>query len=535
MFPPHMYAPPFVRSSFLLAETITCTSQPACSSMSMSLIITQSIKSEFGNRFPHEFSPRISLVKSQSSPNTGRNTPSLENSLRVGDPPAYKKMTTPHAHRGLPPPSAMTLPDLNRPGPPSLSQSLGSMPAPPSQWQGQEDSMRNWLLAKTEEDKRKQEEERTRQESLRLEQRKIEQAMLRESLQGGIPPTMVPMIYAGIGGGNLATVSVDWLQQYTSQLQLAQHQQQQQLQHTSPEMHRGEGRLLGAPPHPGPPAYPASQQPTQQQVLQSHIPEQQQQQPPPPPGPIQTTFSAYQPASVRQPPTSDPRSATRTQLPRLTTNEMYVHQPPQPVATTNMHPLQQSQTVQQQAQQQPASSPSIYFHHWVPPNESRNNTQPQTPASKAESQHSAHPSSSNLGDGDSHRESPRKRKAQGAHQQNPPPSAGPQYTSPSFSTTSSTSCRKGGQRSRAFSNVSAAGRDSDRDSRPGSRPQSSGRGREDVPTQRSSQHEEHGGTNHHVQHRNGVDDLQRSKEELPPPPGGRSSREYPEQARPGSR
>lgn len=393
--------------------------------------------------------------------------------------------------------------------------------------------MRNWLLAKAEEDKRKQEEERTRQESLKLEQRKIEQAMLRESLQGGIPPTMVPMIYAGIGGANLANVSVDWLQQYTGQLQLAaaqQQQQQLQLQQSSPDMHRGEGRIVGPPAPSGPPAYPTAQ-PSQQHLIQGHP---QEQQPPPPPGPIQATFSAYQPAPVRQPPTSDPRSATRTQLPRLTTNEMYVHQPPQPAAA-NAHPLQQSQTIQQQAQQ-PASSPSIYFHHWVPPNESRQNTQPQTPASKAD--HSTHPTPSNTGGEADHRESPRKRKAQGAHQANPPPSAGPQYTSPSFSTTSSASGRKGGQRSRAFSNLSAAGQDSD--SRPGSRPQSSGR-REEAPAQRSSQLSDNGQTNHHHVNRNGADDLQRpasravDEKSAPPPPDERSSRGYSEHAQSESR
>lgn len=478
---------------------------------SMSLIIAQPFRSDFVNRFPHEFDPGKSLVKSQSSPTTRRTTPLLESSLKAISP-KYEKMTTPHTHRGLPP---MNLPDLNRPGPgpPSLSQPLGAMPAPPTQWQGQEDSMRNWLLAKAEEDKRKQEEERTRQESLKLEQRKIEQSMLRESLQGGVPPTMVPMIYAGIGGGNLSNVSVDWLQQYTSQLQL----QQQQLQRSSPDVHRSEGRLMGPlGSNPYPLTQPTTQQqqypaiqPIQQQVLQSHAPEQQ---PPPPSGPIQTTFSAYQPPPVRQPPTSDPRSsATRTQLPRLTTNEMYSNQPPQPAAPP-VHPLQQSQTVQQQAQQ-PASSPSIYFHHWVPPNEARtttSTTQPQTPAAKAESQHSAHPSSSNVGEND-HRESPRKRKAQGAHQANPPPSTGPQYTSPSFSTTSSVaSGRKGGQRSRAFSNVSAIGRDSD--SRHSSRPPSSHR-RDDGSTQqqRSSQVEGNGHENHDGHH-NGADDLLRSTE-----------------------
>lgn len=304
--------------------------------------------------------------------------------------------------------------------------------------------MRNWLVAKAEEDKRKQEEAKTRQEELRLEQRRIEQSMLRESLQGGVPPQMVPMIYAGIGGANLANVSLDWLNQYASQLQLAQ---QQQIQQSSPDMRRDQGRLIGPPAHP----YSVAQ-PTHQQVLPSQSSEQQQQQPP---GPIQTTFSAYQPAGGRQPPTSAPRSATHTQLPRLTTNEMYVHQPPQP-GPGSAHPLQQTQNIQQD---QPASSPSIYFHHWVPPNETKGGHQPQTPASKGEP-HSAHPSSQHKDS--EYRESPRKRKAQDAHQANPPPSAGPQYTSPSFSTTSSTSGRKSGH-VRSRSNASAA------DSRPDSR------------------------------------------------------------------
>ncbi|KAK7709511.1 hypothetical protein SLS57_008715 [Botryosphaeria dothidea] len=115
----------------------------------------------------------------------------------------------------------------------SVSQSLGQMPAPPQQWQGAEESMRNWLSAKAEEDKRKQEEEKTRQETLRLEQRKIEQAMLRESMQGGVPPHLVPMIFAGIGGGSAAGVTVDWLQQYVAQLQAQQQQALAQVQHDS--------------------------------------------------------------------------------------------------------------------------------------------------------------------------------------------------------------------------------------------------------------------------------------------------------------
>ncbi|KAK0842704.1 hypothetical protein LTR02_001864 [Friedmanniomyces endolithicus] len=304
-------------------------------------------------------------------------------------------MSTPH--RGLPPPSAMNLPDPSRQPPPSLSQPLGMMPHPPSQWQGQEDSMRNWLAAKAEEDKRKQEEEKTRQEGYRLEQRRIEQAMLRESLQAGVPPSMVPMIYAGIGGSNLANGSMELLRQYAGQLQAAQQQIQQQ---ASPELRR-ETRMI----HQAPAPYGAAQ-PAQQQGLQTQAAEPTQAN-----APLQTTFSAYQPGVQRAAPNFAPRSATHTQLPRLTTNEI-------------AHPLQQSQTV---SQEQPASSPSIYFHHWVPPGESKG--QPHTPAGK-DAPLSAHPSSHGL-EGE-YKDSPRKRKAQGGHQPNPPPSAGPQYTSPPF-------------------------------------------------------------------------------------------------------
>jgi hypothetical protein len=85
--------------------------------------------------------------------------------------------------------------------------------------------MRNWLVTKAEEEKRKQEEQRTQQEQIRLEQRKIEQTMLQDSFRNGIPPALIPMIFAGIGGGNLANVSLEWLQQYAAQLQLQQQQQ----------------------------------------------------------------------------------------------------------------------------------------------------------------------------------------------------------------------------------------------------------------------------------------------------------------------
>ena len=98
-------------------------------------------------------------------------------SSRAHDPPSRRSSTPQQMatqHRGLPPPAAMTLPDPTRVQHQSLPPNIGPMPGPPPQWHGSEDSMRDWLSAKSEEDKRRQEEEKTRQEELRLEQRRVE-------------------------------------------------------------------------------------------------------------------------------------------------------------------------------------------------------------------------------------------------------------------------------------------------------------------------------------------------------------------------
>lgn len=275
--------------------------------------------------------------------------------------------------------------------------------------------MRNWLSTKAEEERRKAEEEKTRQESLRLEQRRVEQAMLRESMQGGVPPHMIPMIFAGMGGANLANVSLDWLQQYAAQLQASQ----QQVQDAVPELRRETRMINPQASYPPPPAAP-------QQVIQS-VPVAPA---PPPPQPLaqhQTTFSAYPPAppspshrarNMPVPPTSAPRTTAQASLPRLTTNEMIQHPPP--TAPSSAHPLHQTQTVQQEQ----AASPSILFHYWVPPSQD-SKPNPPTPSGRNEPQsHHADAEYTN---------SPRKRKAQGPHQPAPPPS---HHTSPTFSTTS---------------------------------------------------------------------------------------------------
>ncbi|EPE29300.1 hypothetical protein GLAREA_00460 [Glarea lozoyensis ATCC 20868] len=382
-----------------------------------------------GYRSFHEYSPPTPPSTSRFSPNitssklaqpvtaVGHSFPPLQNSQSSVQP-----MSTPH--RGLPPPAAMTLPQpshqsasigqstLNQA---SLNQPMGPLPAPPQQWQGAEESMKNWLHAKAEEDKRKQEEEKTRQEALRLEQRKIEQGMLRDSLSGGIPPYMIPMVFAGMGGGNLPNASLEWAQHYMAQSHQLQHQHQQhpQLlasQHTSPEQaQRQEGRphahSIGSQSHPAPTTLPSTPiGPPGQQQSGGFLPSYQLS-----PASRSRQNAQVQATIVRPPPT--------THLPRLNTGEMHIQPPPpgpsmQIVPGQPGHPLQHSQLAQQQETQ---ASPSIYFHHWQPPTSqagTSSGNQPTTPSGK-------HPTSS-----------PKKRKATG-----PPPTSQPPYTSPPFSQT----------------------------------------------------------------------------------------------------
>ena len=90
---------------------------------------------------------------------------------------------------------------------------------------------------------------------------------------------------------------------------------------------------------------------------------------------------AAQTSSHISAPTSAPRPPPQSQLPRLTTNEMHIQQPP--TAPAGVHALQQQS---QTSQEQQSSSPSIYFHHWVPPTSqgggSSSGNPPATPSGK---------------------------------------------------------------------------------------------------------------------------------------------------------
>ena len=324
------------------------------------MLLTLKPSLQAGLRSPHVYSPPQTETIKLYSPKE-----SSSGSLPPLSDTRPRKMSTPH--RGLPPLGGMTLPNPNPsvdrgppPPPPSLSsqtQPMGQLPAPPtSSWQGTEEAMRNWLAAKAEEDKRKQEEERTRQETLRLEQRKIEQSMLRESLQGGVPPYMVPMVFAGMGGANLANASLEWAQHYMSQMSLQQQQQPQhaQIPHPQPSLPppqgspdiRRERAMTGPQPNP----YATHQPPAQSSAPNAYS--------------FDRLRSGQQVIQAAPGPTSAPRPPPAG-LSRLNTGEMTIHQPPQHASQL---PVQQTSQPSQQHEAQQSTPTSIYFHHWVPPN-----------------------------------------------------------------------------------------------------------------------------------------------------------------------
>ncbi|KAK9443879.1 hypothetical protein VB005_02404 [Metarhizium brunneum] len=155
--------------------------------------------------------------------------------------------------RELPPPAAIAIPpqQASNTGVTHSQHHESQQPPPPPRppagqdgpkWHRSEESMRSWLQAKAEEEKTKQEEQKTRQESLRLEQRRVESELLQYSLRGGIPPPMIPLLFAGkTTGWALPQAAVDLAHQFLllSPTQQLQHSSAQR-QH-SPDSHQREG------------------------------------------------------------------------------------------------------------------------------------------------------------------------------------------------------------------------------------------------------------------------------------------------------
>lgn len=325
-------------------------------------------------------------------------------------------MTTPH--RALPPPAAMALSS-----PPGSNPSLGQLPQP---WPGSDESLKTWLQAKTEEEKRRAEEERTRQEQLRGDTRRVELEMLKELLKYGVPPALIPLMFMGPG---FKTSGGEWVQDYVAHQMSAmqQHQQQQQpqqrghpagqhpMQHapvpSSPpgpslrreirSIHQIHQQATGMNPTTSSPAPPSLQPspshhhqsqsqappppPSVQQQPVGHIPGAGNvpvgppSQPPPPPQGYITTYQLPNTGAI-------PRSGSQSQptlhqgqsrsggLPRINTGELqiqHVHPSVPGQMTMGPPPAGSTQASQQGSIHQetaaPAPSQSIFFHHWVPP------------------------------------------------------------------------------------------------------------------------------------------------------------------------
>ncbi|OJJ87417.1 uncharacterized protein ASPGLDRAFT_43974 [Aspergillus glaucus CBS 516.65] len=381
------------------------------------------------------------------------------------------------SRRSLPPPPSRTLP------PPQLTaaHTPPQLPPPPpsSQWHSadKDPSMHLWLRARAEEDRRKQEEEKARQETLRLEQRVVEHSMLRDALQAGVPPHMVPLIFAGISGGGLPQAAIDLAQQYVSH-PVAQGQGQ------GP----GPGPVVASmPPPPAPPAPPPPQHHQHQPQHQQHHPHHHYHQSsgpdmppstfPPPPPPFSHRHSHSGSIDLRrhshsvppntlynpQPPVPSPGEILPSQPPTISRGSSPVRQPlgqspfppsgPPSSSSLPQPPIPPGNSTQQYAQAPPASTPqsiankeyqyrprqstSIYFHHWVPPGQQppSGKSQEYTPGGKAPQESSGGkpsdreepiPASSRAHSrsvSEDHSSPSRKRKAQGLHQPAPIPSS----------------------------------------------------------------------------------------------------------------
>jgi hypothetical protein len=214
--------------------------------------------------------------------------------------------------------------------------------APPQRSTEAEESLRNWLQAKSEECKKWQEEERARLETLKMNQRRLEQTVLQTLLRefGG-----VPLIFDGMGGDNLPVASLELAQRHVAQLQTQQQIQQQQAQQQQQRQ-----QIQPSPDH--------QRNNRNIQLLQLMIQAAS--------GQLSSQFTspASQPPSpwTLPPPSQYAQWLQQQPLSKLNTTEMQIQQPSAHGQT--LHPLQ-AQSAQQEMQQHPPSPPSIYFHDSV--------------------------------------------------------------------------------------------------------------------------------------------------------------------------
>ncbi|KAJ5808416.1 hypothetical protein N7474_009685 [Penicillium riverlandense] len=329
------------------------------------------------------------------------------------------------SHRDLPRPDGAQLPL-----PPTTAMS-NRLP-PVTTFYGNEHSVQQWLQAKTEEDRRAQEEERTRQETMRLEQRRIEQSMLADSLHAGVPPQMIPLIFAGIGGGANAQSTMEIVRQYIAQTsntptppagaqfsaQLQSHEVPTTNPSPVPSQQYPPQRPPGEPKRPGSSTRTLPAPPYAAQQPQPTAPVGDRSLPQPP----TMSSSSTQPAPGRPLGPPYPADAAGTRLPRPDVSAI----PPQ--SQTTKLSATQSGSATFQAPATPAkpesrprrSSPGISFHHWVPPAKGRSSNISPNKAQREQTPSSSTPS---YLQSDNQSSPGRKRKSQSMHSQVLPPPA----------------------------------------------------------------------------------------------------------------
>ncbi|RDW86812.1 uncharacterized protein DSM5745_03454 [Aspergillus mulundensis] len=383
------------------------------------MLLTLNPSSQNGIQRSHEHS-RFRKLRSPSPSIAAPDPPALAPApaapSRPADPSSmdFSRNNLPRPSLTLPPP------DVGFASIPSTAASANQqLPPPPSQWQSSssDDAMHHWLQAKAEEDRRKQEEEKTRQETLRLEQRRVEASMLRDSLIAGVPPQIIPLVFAGICQNGLPQPVLELAQQYLSQAPATRGPNPQ-----APPP---------APSHTHSVTSSHSRRPSMHVRQDSRTGLHHAVPPPPPPPPPNILLSQNAPPNITTPPT--PQVPGRRSVPtgpsdtRAGTNPWVNHAGVQAQSSQiNMGNVQYapgsslpvSQAPRRLDSQSRRSPPSLYFHHWVPPAQQ----QPGVTAGKA---HGESPAHSNPRRSEHYASPGRKRKASGAHQPAPIPSAPP--------------------------------------------------------------------------------------------------------------
>ncbi|KAH8148812.1 uncharacterized protein LAJ45_07155 [Morchella importuna] len=297
----------------------------------------------------------------------------------------------------------------------------------PHQWQNSEDGAR--IQLKIEEDRLKAEEERTKQEQSRVDFKKLELEFLREAHKMGIPPQMIPIMFAGSA---LKGVAGEWFNEHFAQMlgqlqqhQMAQQQQQHQQHHHQQQQQQPQQQQVHPMPQihsPGPERKIRRETRTIADSFPQGPPVQPHMGPPPgagmqPQGAPPASYTSYLP----------PRNGPAQQPPRppqINTKDMHPHsqQPPllpgQIIGTPIGAPHGPMQTVAQghppqatqPAQQQEAA---IFFHHYVPPNSQASSMTTPVKTSSPQTQLQspfAHQPPSNQLTGSDYASSPKKRK-----------------------------------------------------------------------------------------------------------------------------